>query len=193
MGARQGEGFRFKSMRESFEENYKAVKVPADNRKGYRMDYQYIGNWMVWQNEEREVRKCRTFVLNACLISLILYVVAALQSVPVNYGRLVSLTGMLSLAPFVFEIFGAVQFFFSKDRMTEQSYTDILGKLRIAPFVHALLLTACAAIGAGQILLTGGERTQLLIPVCYLLSGFQSLLIIRSFSRLKARRTGNKD
>ena len=187
------EEFRFKSMRETFEENYKAVKVPANNKHGYKMDYVYIGDWYLWQHEAKEVQKAKRAILNAGLISLILYVAAAIQDDPVNYSRLVGLTGMLSLAPFVFEAFGIVQFYLSKEKLTVQAYWDIAGKLKVAPVLHALLLFCCAAFGIWEVFRSEADSIQLMIPLCYLLSGMESMMVFGWFQRLKSRKVPNAE
>ena len=186
------EVMKLKSMKEAFEENYKAVKIPADNKKGYKMDYVYIGPWVVWQQDPEEIKKEKRFVLNACIISLVLYAAAAVQFCEVNYARFVSMTGLLSLAPFVFEIFGVFQFYFSREKMTEQGFSDLSGKLKIAPAVHAALLFACAVLGIWEILWKGYDEIQLMIPMCYLLSGMQSVMILRRFRKLKYRKIENR-
>ena len=191
MGAAAMDEFRFKSMKETFEENYEAIKVPADNRKGYRMDYVYIGPWYVWQQDQEQICREKRFILNACIISLVLYAAAAVQFCEVNYARLVSLAGMLSLAPFVFEVFGVFQFYFSKEKMTAQTFSDISGKLKIAPVVHAGLLFLCAGFGIWEILWQGYDGIQLMIPMCYILAAAQSVMIFNHFRRLGHRKVEN--
>ncbi|MBQ7371499.1 MAG: hypothetical protein IJW67_06400 [Blautia sp.] len=187
------EQFKFLSMKESFEENYKAVKVPAKNKKGFRMEYVYIGPWYVWTADPIQVKKTKIGVLNACVISLILYVVAALQDSPVNYQRLVSMTGLLSLAPFIFELFGVVQFWMSKEKMTNLNFDDISGKLKIAPVIHAALLFLCGALGIYAVVHNGFSRIQLLIPVCYGLAGWEALSVYLIFRKLQHKKIENQN
>lgn len=183
----------FPSMREAFEAHYRPTQVPAANRKGFKISYVYIGPWYIWEQETQEVRRVRQRCLNACLLSLILYVAAALQAYPVNYDRLVSLTGLASLAPFCFVVFGVIQFYAAKDRMREETYKDINGKLRIAPVLHAVLLAACAVRGTYMILASGVEKVQLWIVLCYLLAAAESLSIYFRYRKLKCKKEENRE
>ena len=192
MGTAAMDEFRFRSMKESFEENYRAEKVPADNKKGFRMEYVYIGPWYVWVQDEEQIRREKRVILNACIISLALYSVAALQYAEVNYARFVSMAGMLSLAPFVFVAFGVFQFYFSGEKMTAQTFSDISAKLKIAPVLHAGCLFVCAALGVREILWNGYDGFQLWIPMCYIFSGMQSVMIFNHFRRLRHREEENK-
>ncbi|MBQ9064156.1 MAG: hypothetical protein IJ123_01770 [Blautia sp.] len=183
--------FKIKSMREKFEEDYKAVKVPCGNKKGYKIDYVYIGDWWLWKEPRDQVNRCKRYVMSCCIGSLVLYLAAALQNSPVNYSRFVSMTGLLSLAPYIFVIFGSVQFLVSKEKMTEQDCKDIRTKLMVAPVFHAGLLLICAVLCTLEVVRNQYELPQLLIGLCFLLSGLQSLLIVIQFRKLHEYKVPN--
>ena len=182
------EQFKWKSMKETFEENYKAVKVPAKNKKGFKMEYVYVGAWMVWEGEAGALKKEKIFILNTCFLSLLLYAAAALQNAQVNAERMVAIPGLLSLAAAVFMLFGVFQFYFSKERLTEESFKDIAAKLRIAPVFYALLLFLCAGAALYKVITGGFAGSGLLIAMCYFLAGLGPLSIRNHFRRLHFRK-----
>ena len=183
--------FKIKSMREKFEENYKAVQVPANNKKGFKINYEYIGEWCLWRESAEEVSRTKRFVMTCCIGALVLYLAAAVQNSPVNYTRFVSMTGLLSLAPYIFIVFGAVQFLVSKEKMTEQDCKDIRTKLMVAPVFHAALLLMCAILCTVEVIRNRYDWTQLLIGLCFLLAGLQSLLLFLRFRKLHEYKVPN--
>ena len=175
---------KIRSLRETFEENYKAVQIPARNRKGFRIEYVYIGKWFCWKEEPSVVQKVKTWTAAVLFASVLLYLIAGLCHVPVNWSRAVSLTGLLSLAPLLFLVIGEIQFLVSKDKMTEQTCREIRTKLLIAPAFHGGLLLLCAAAGMYAAIRSAGGRDQVMVCLCYLISGLLSLSIIFMFRRL---------
>jgi len=180
-------------MREGFEANYKPVQVPADNKRGFKIKYQYVGPWYVWNADEREVFVAKQKILTSCVISLMLYLVASVQNVPVNYDRFVSMTGLLSLAPFLFVAVGVGELMFSKERMTHQDFTAISGKLKIATVLHGALLMLCGGLAAWVIIRDGNDLSHLFVAACYALAGLQSMAVFMTFRQLKHRKMENDE
>jgi len=176
--------FKFKSMKEEFEENYKAVKMPAANRKGYRMEYVYIGQWVGWKESSAHVRKTKITAGICCALSLLLYLCAATFGSPVNYGRLVSMTGLLALAPFIFVVFGVFQFCLSKEKMTKDTFRDISAKLKVAPVIYAFLMIICGTACMIEVFRSGYEPLHLLIGAGYIVSAAAQIVLFVRFSGL---------
>ena len=175
-----------RSMRETFEENYKAVKIPARNKKGYKIEYVYIGKWYGWKEDRAVVRRVKAAAAAALILSVLLYLYAALQNDPLNWSVPISIMGLLSLAPLLFLVIGMIQFLAAKEKFTEQDYKDMNVKLHAAPVLHGSLLLLCGITGIAKV--TGGAGTSAL-PVCigYLLSGAASLMILFIWRRLHGR------
>ncbi len=178
---------KIRSLREAFEENYKAVQIPARNRKGFRIEYVYIGKWFCWKEEPSAVRRIKILTAAALLGSIFLYLIAGLCHVPVNWSRAVSLTGLLSLAPLLFLVIGEIQFLLSKDKMTEQTCKEIRTKLLIAPAFHGGLLLVCGAAGMFNVIRSAGGRDHIIVCLCYLLAGALSLSVIFLIRKLHAK------
>ena len=174
-----------KTMREKFEEDYVAVEEPCNNRQGFRIRYDYVGPWYRWKLLPEALRGEKRVIGNACAISLLLYLFGALQSSVLNYSRYVELFGMLSLAAFVFEAVGTMQFCTSKDKVTNMSFSDINTKLRVAPLLQGILIlcaaAACVVVLVQERLLA---RTELAIVACYAGSGIASLYLFYRYRKL---------
>ena len=189
---------KVRSMRETFKENYKPVRIPARNKKGYKIEYVYIGKWYGWKEDRAVVRHVKAAAAAALILSVLLYLYAALLNVPLNWSKLVSMMGLLSLAPLLFLVIGMVQFLVSREKFTEQDYKDMNVKLHVAPVLHGGLLLACGISGiaemagiaetAGIAEMAGGAGMNAL-PACtgYLLSGAASLMILFIYRRLHHR------
>lgn len=173
-----------KTMRETFEENYEAVEVPAKNKRGFKIDYQYIGNWYIFGENADQRKKTKMYVGNFTLTSLVLYVAAGIQNSPLNYSRYVELFAMLSLAAFVFEVVGAFQFCMSGEKVTNSAFSDIRIKLTFAPVIYGALLIIASVIGFAEVVSGKMGHFAFLIPACYCLSGCMSLMITYMFVKL---------
>ena len=183
-----------KTFRSTFEENYKAVPEPCDNKKGFKMRYVYIGLWYVWNLPSERVRATKRMIGMACAFNVLLFFAGSLLDSPLNYDRYVSLFGMLSIAALVFEVFGTVQFCLAKEKMTNMDFQDIQTKMMIAPLAHAILLLCAVAAAVWQLLFhIGSELTDALVPVCFFLSGLLSLFVFLSFRSLPIRKEKNTD
>ena len=182
-----------KTFRSTFEENYKAVPEPCDNKKGFKMRYVYIGLWYVWNLPQERVQTAKQLIGTACVFSVLLFFTGSLVKSPLNADRYVSLFGMLSIAALVFEAFGTAQFCAAKEKMTSIDFHDIQAKMILAPLAHGILLFSAAAAATWRLLRGGLGLTGVIVPVCYVLSGLLSLLMFFYFRSLPIRKEKNKD
>lgn len=183
-----------KTLRSTFEENYRAIPEPCGNKQGFKMRYVYIGLWYVWNLPQERVRTAKRLIGMACMFSILLFFSGALLNSPLNHDRYVSLAGMLSVAPLVFEVFGTAQFCAAKEKMTNMDFHDIQTKMLLAPLAHGILLFAAAAFAVWQLLrLDGFGMADAVVPVCYVLSGLLSVLMFLYFRSLPIRKEKNKD
>lgn len=139
-----------KSYRSTFEENFKPVKEPADNKKGYRIRYVYIGNWHVWRAERAVIKRTKGLIAFLFVLSVMIFLLGALVDSRLNASRFVALPGTMAIAAMLIEAFGMVQFCFAGEKLTCQDFQDVDTKLTLGAFFHAALLvwaSAAAAIG----------------------------------------------
>ena len=174
-----------KSYRERYFENYQAVKVPADNRKGYKVEYRYTGLWAQWESETGPLSGVkRKFVLLE-LFSLAFYLPSVLSGTPLSVSRLANGFGALSLVPWILKLSGVIRFLISSDYVKEPSAGEIGTSIRNGCVIR-FILAALSAIGGGIQILVQGKACFADIPV-FLGIGFSaviSLLIKREFDRL---------
>ena len=183
-----------KTLRSTFEENYKAVPEPCDNKRGFKMRYVYIGLWYIWNLPPERVRTAKRLIGTACLFSALLFFSGAFLNSPLNHDRYVSLTGMLSIAALVFEVFGTVQFCSAREKMTSMDFHDIQTKLMLAPPAHGILLLVTALFAVWQMLRWDGfGLADAVVPMCYALSGLLSLLMFLYFRSMPVRKEKNRD
>ncbi|MCI8914679.1 hypothetical protein D1646_07495 [Pseudoflavonifractor sp. 60] len=183
-----------RTLRSTFEENYRAVPEPSGNRRGFKMRYIYIGPWYIWNLPRERVQTAKRLMGAACIFSILLFFSGAFLNSPLNHDRYVSLTGMLSIAALVFEVFGAAQFCAAREKMTTMDFHDIQTKLMLAPLAHGVLLLITAAFAVRQLLRWDGfVLTDTVVPMCYALSGILSLLMFFYFRSLPIRKEKNKD
>ncbi|ANU48022.1 hypothetical protein ADH76_12975 [Enterocloster clostridioformis] len=174
-----------KTYRSTFEENYKAVQEPCNNRKGFKMRYVYIGRWYVWNIPPGQLQTAKRLIGTACVFSVLLFLLGGLVDSPLNYDRYVELPGLLSIAALLFEVIGVVQFCTAKERLTCIDFQDIRTKLHAAPFLHGVLLF-CTAMAA-MFRMAGCALADAVVPLCYFLSGLLSVTILLYFRSLPYR------
>ena len=158
------------------------------------MRYVYIGLWYIWNLPPERVRTAKRLIGTACLFSALLFFSGAFLNSPLNHDRYVSLTGMLSIAALVFEVFGTVQFCAAREKMTSMDFHDIQTKLMLAPPAHGILLLVTALFAVWQMLRWDGfGLADAVVPMCYALSGLLSLLMFLYFRSMPVRKEKNRD
>lgn len=182
-----------KSYRSAFEENFRAVKEPCNNKKGYKMNYVYIGSWYVWNTPKERISVAKRLIGAACVFSILIFILGSLADSSLNYYRYVEFPGMLSVAALVVEIFGVVQFCASKEKMTNMDFHDIQMKMLAAPLLHSLLLFCATAAAVWKMLRMDVVLMDVIVPLCYFFSGLLSLMIFLYYRALPYRKDKNKD
>ncbi|MGN0976943.1 MAG: hypothetical protein ACI4PH_02705 [Faecousia sp.] len=182
-----------KSYRSTFEENYKAVPEPCDNKRGCKIHYVYIGPWYVWNTPRERIQTAKRLISLACVFSVLIFFLGSVADSPLNYARYVEFPGSLSLAALIFEVIGVVQFCAAREKMTNMDFDDIRRKLLIAPPLHGLLLFW--AVIAALIQLAGRDVTLMdaIVPLCFFLSGALSVLIFLYYRSLPYRKEENEN
>lgn len=181
-----------KTFRDSFEENYMAYEEPCNNKRGFRIKYEYIGAWYVYQLEKGEMQRYKRIFGLMCVLSSVFFALAALQKCELNYSPFPTLFSGLALAAFLFEWFGVIKFMFSDDKLTNQNFDELNMILRIVPCVNAFLLV-CAAVSCVFIMIRNGFHTGVItVPLFYFLSGAGSFLITFFYRALPYEKQENK-
>ena len=132
-----------KTLRNRFEENYVAVSVPANNKRGTKMKYVYYAPWYIWNLPPQELKKRKAVILSDNLISLMVFLLSVSLRTPLNNLKPVSLLSALAFCCHIMEIAALVEFIPSKNRSTKIRYEQINRGLGFFPALRVVLLTIC--------------------------------------------------
>ena len=181
-----------KTFRDTFEENYMAYEEPCNNKRGFRIRYEYIGAWYVYKLDKEEKQRYKRIFGMMCILSTAFFALAALKKCELNYSSFPVLFSGLSLAVLLFQWFGVIKFVFSSEKITNQNFDQLNMILRIAPWINALLLL-CAAVSCVSIMFRNGLSIGLMtVPLFYFLSGVCSFLITFFYRTLPYEKRENK-
>lgn len=182
-----------KTYRSKFEENYRAIKEPSHNKKGFKMTYVYVGPWYVWNVPKTRVQTVKRLTGAACLLSVILFGSGSLLDSFLNCSRYVEFFGILSVAALLYEVIGVIQFCTAKEQMTNMDFEDIKNKMMIAPLLHAALLLGAVAAAVCLFFSHTSGLTDIIVTLCYFFSGLLSLLIFSCYRSLPWRKDKNEN
>lgn len=146
-------GEKKKSYRDRYFEDWQAVKVPAQNRKGYRVEYRYTGLWKQWEDPDgRPLKNSKWQLALLEILSIAVYVLAVLSRTPLSVARLANGFGTLSLVPWIAELAGVVRFLAAGAYVRELTASEISTSIRSGSVLRAILAALSAAAGGIQIL-----------------------------------------
>ena len=183
-----------KSYRERYFENYQAVRVPCSNRKGFRTVYEYVGLFARWTGDLKEVGKVKRDLFWMEAAGIVLSVGCTLSGTALTRARLFNGFGVLSLVPWLAELYGIARFLMSKEYVKEQSAEEIGNCIRIGTVLRALL-TGLSVLAGGIQVIAGGSATPADLPVGMGVAagGALSLLIRREFIGLRLEKYHNEN
>lgn len=127
-----------KTLREQFEDNYRAAETPCGNKKGFRITYIYYGPWYRWELDARTLRRVKWLIGILYFGSLGVFLSCALFDTVLNYG-IVGLPVGLTMAGAVFTLIGVIRFLSTGPKFTRIRYRDIDFAFKLAVPIHILL------------------------------------------------------
>lgn len=143
--------------RQSYHDRYfaenQAVRLSANNAKGYKTVYQYVGLWKAWQRETGSIRALKAAFLVWEFVSICLYFGCASVNTPVNCSRPASGIGILSVIPWLLEVSGIARFIFSGKYVKELSMEEIDNSIRCGCGLRAVLVELSAIVGLANVIL----------------------------------------
>ena len=180
-----------KTFRERYEDNYRAISVPANNKKGFKVRYVYYKPWHVWDLPYGELR-ARKIQMGALLaLSLSFLFFAGTRYVEANFDRFVGIPVMLSGCAFLYQAVGIFQFCASKGRTTEDNYQDVTYKIMFATLSGSVLLYLAAVGCIANMTSTGFTLIGILVAAGYLASAGMSMSIRRLYKGIPLRTEAN--
>lgn len=182
------------SFSKKYFEDMRVEKRLDNSRKGYKNVYIYAGDFYKYDLDKkgRLVYKLIIFLLTA--VAFALFVVSGLQPVPSNYSTAVAIPLVITIFPLCYEIFGMVQFIFSKEKMMRVDFEDISKKLKIGAAASGIMSAVTAIVSLIMTLVsnTAGSYSVLVI-LGYFLSAVCSLTIFIMYKNLKHTITPNEN
>ena len=178
-----------------FRDNFVKVRRPANNKKGYRDEFVYSGDWYIWTNPQEDIKKLRLLCTVFIPLSLAIFLVAALQPVPVNIHDLAVITSLGSLVTLVLMAYCLVQFYRLPGdmRMTVMMFRDLHVRFRIYTLANCIL--EAAGFGVGVYLLAAGSPVtviSVLVSAAYLLCAVAAAFIFSRLIKLRYRTEENE-
>lgn len=175
-----------KSYREKYFEDYKAVKKPSNNKKGFKIVYEYIGQFKKWEYGDKPLRVFKWLVAILEVLAISSFLSVCFRNTNINSLKLMSGFGTISLLGWLFEITGIIRILVSREYIKEIDETEIRTSMKIGPLSRAAFLTIGTVIST--IILIVQKKiigTDQSVIAMYLVSGAMSLLIYAEFNKLK--------
>lgn len=149
-----------KSYRERYFEDNQPERQVANNRKGYRIVYRYVGLWVAWHSEKWPLQTVKRGLALAEVASVCLYLICARVDTPLNHCQLANGFGVLSVVPWILELSGVVRFLLSKAYVREMDSQEIDQSIRYGTVFRAGLL-GLSLLCSVVTILAGGTATLL--------------------------------
>ncbi len=168
-----------------FEDNYIAIQVPANTKRGFKVKYIYYGPYFHFCDETHSLTVNKWILGSLHLFGLIFYLTAVFQNIGLNYSKLVGIPSVLSLIPLLFESLGIMRFCSVGKKIKRPAFLFIRRCLMAAPitrfFLQLLTILACI-VSFSQIAfsLQGGLNV-----LCHTVSCITSALIFRHYNSLR--------
>lgn len=170
------------SYRERYFQDNQVVRIPANNRKGYKTSCRYVGLWKSWEG------KTGDFLLKTGLLEVLstgIYLLSTLSNAAINHARFASGLGILSVIPWLAEWYGVVSFLLARPYVRELSMEEINGCIRWGCAIRGLLVIASALAGLVECLAAGSIAWQDTPALAGLLaSGGISLFLRHHYGKL---------
>jgi len=186
----QGLGFqgKKKSYRERYFEDYQTVKVPANNKKGFRMEYRYIGKYKEWFIKGRSLQLYKGLLAGIEILSSAVFLLAGLSETAFTTQKIAGGFGAMSVLCWLMEIGGLIWFIASARPVKELDYTEIDRLIRGGSVLRAMFLIL-SVLGGIVGLITAGAVTwpDILAAAGLLMSAAGSIAIWRLYGNLLVR------
>ncbi|MCC8101612.1 MAG: hypothetical protein LIP11_04915 [Clostridiales bacterium] len=170
------------SYRKYFSENYIAVEEPANNKKGFRVRYQYAGLWYYWEHRGG-VARLKGMLLALVAVNWGIFAFCGSSVVRVNYFAVLEVSALLSVVGLLFETIGILQFVFHRKHVTEHSFRDISDKIKYGSMAQCLLLLVSVVAGLYFLFCAGFSVESLSVLAGYLVCLADSAVVCRLYGK----------
>ena len=177
--------FKMQSLWGRYRDYYEKIQVPADNKRGFKTEYHYKGEWYVWDISAEALKREKIITVSAEAVSLCLFIFSATRHVGFNALHVASGLAILSMVPLLGELWGVIRFMVVKQPMICPDFKEIQNCIHFGSIFRALFLFAAVIAGLAVMVMDGQVYAEnLLTAGGHALSGALSLVIFRRFHKL---------
>lgn len=177
-----------KSMRDRYFEHFEKIQTPADNRRGFRTEYRYKGDYYGWDEDAGALKKRRILYFAAEIFSIAVFLFSATRRVELNTVRIAAGFAISSIVPWLAEFWGVIRFGIVKSPMIIPDFNEIKDFITVGSFIRFLLLIIGMVLGLFAVIRAGQMSAgNLLVFAGHLVSAAVSLLLFRLQSTLRYR------
>lgn len=174
--------------RERYFDQFEKVSVPADNKRGCRTELRYTGDLYAWEKTEAGLKKEKALWAAAEVLSIIVFLAAATRKTDFNVLPLPQSFVIISIIPFMAEVWGAVHFILAKSPLIHPDFREIRTTVRVGATAHAIFLAAGVLTGFVLLIVRGTmSGTGILVLIGLALSAAISVLILMRYGKLTWR------
>ena len=160
-----------KTLRSSFEENYTPVVVPADNKRGEKIEYVYYGPWYVWDVSEAEFKKKKILIAALEIVSLLIFIAAASIYDPLNMLHVAFAFTAAAECFHIMELAALVDFLTAKIRTNKLKYQNVSRGFEFFTMLRAMLFAAATFTGILYVIFGNFTLEACIISLSYALCG----------------------
>lgn len=181
-----------KTLREQFEDDYMAVRIPADNKTGMKVKYIYYAPWYLWNLPKDVLKRKKWFLAGLSAVGLLLFLLTGVQPCGVNSFIMVETGGIFALCAYVFELFSIFQFLSAKYRTSRMTYTSVNHTLPVAAFLRGICHLISATGGVLYAVENGFEPLLLPVVTGYLVCACMAFHIFNEYRKIPVKTEENE-
>lgn len=181
-----------KSPYERFMDEYTAIEVPSQSRRGFKVKYVYYGTWYIWDLPDEQLKKKKVTVLFACGLGLSATIAAACIHHVLNTMLLVGIPATLALLICLLQTINVGRFVLSKNPTSRSNYRAITNGMKIFSVLSSILsaITVLSCLGY-SISLSLIDIQVCIIPFLHLIVAASSVLIWKTYTGIPFRTEKN--
>lgn len=181
-----------KSLREQFEEEYAAVPVPAENKRGFTIVYRYYAPWYIWDLPEKILSSKKNLLLMISISGLLVSLAVGVQDTVINKMTVPVIFNIIALCAHVLELFAIVRFRFAKYKTDRMTYQSVNQTLRIAPLIRACCILLAVFTGMYGMSLQMLDTLAVIVLLGNLICAFLAFYIFYNYRQIPFRTEKNR-
>jgi hypothetical protein len=184
-------GETMKSLREQFEDDYAAVRIPTDNKDGFKIRYVYYAPWYLWDLPGPMLKRKKRLLSGVSICGMLVFLLTGIQKSALNSYVIVEMAGTLALCAHVFELFSIAQFLFAKYRTSRMTYVNISRILNCVPLIRALCLMVAVISCIYYMLHNTFHLNTAIVAAGYLVCTLMALYVFKEYRKMPLRTEKN--